>query len=60
MKEFTRRAFCNPVWAKPITDLAKEFEISDVALHNTCEKIPITTMIFAANSPTAKRSASNT
>ncbi|KAK0342034.1 hypothetical protein LTR94_023883 [Friedmanniomyces endolithicus] len=35
---FTREAFYDLVWTKPMTELAKEFSISDVALHKICRK----------------------
>lgn len=35
---FTREQFYELVWAKPMTHLAKEFAISDVALHKICKK----------------------
>lgn len=35
---FTRREFYDLVWSKPMTHLAKEFGISDVALHKICRK----------------------
>lgn len=35
---FTREQFYELVWSKPMTDLAKEFAISDVALHKVCRK----------------------
>jgi hypothetical protein len=31
---FTRQQFYDLVWSKPMTHLAKEFALSDVALHN--------------------------
>lgn len=33
---FTREQFYELVWSKPMTHLAKEFAISDVALHKIC------------------------
>lgn len=35
---FTRQQFYELVWSKPMTHLAKEFAISDVALHKICRK----------------------
>lgn len=35
---FTRKEFYELVWSKPMTHLAKEFAISDVALHKICRK----------------------
>ena len=35
---FTREEFHELVWSKPMTHLAKEFAISDVALHKICRK----------------------
>lgn len=35
---FTREEFYELVWSKPLTHLAKEFAISDVALHKICKK----------------------
>lgn len=35
---FTREQFHELVWSKPMTHLAKEFGISDVALHKICRK----------------------
>lgn len=35
---FTRREFHELVWSKPMTHLAKEFALSDVALHKICRK----------------------
>ena len=35
---FTREQFYELVWSKPMTHLAKEFAISDVALHKMCRK----------------------
>ncbi|MGX7873151.1 hypothetical protein ACVDG5_010455 [Mesorhizobium sp. ORM6] len=35
---FTRVEFYELVWSKPLTHLAKEFAISDVALHKICRK----------------------
>ena len=35
---FTRQEFYELVWSKPMTHLAKEFAISDVALHKICRK----------------------
>ncbi|WP_151972678.1 hypothetical protein [Erythrobacter sp. EC-HK427] len=35
---FTRREFYDLVWSKPMIHLAKEFGVSDVALHKICRK----------------------
>ena len=35
---FTREEFYDLVWSKPMTHLAKEFVLSDVALHKICKK----------------------
>lgn len=35
---FTRQEFYDLVWSKPMTHLAKEFALSDVALHKICKK----------------------
>lgn len=35
---FTREEFYDLVWSKPMTHLAKEFRLSDVALHKICKK----------------------
>lgn len=35
---FTREEFYQLVWLKPMTQLAKEFALSDVALHKICRK----------------------
>ena len=35
---FTREQFYELAWSKPMTHLAKEFAISDVALHKICKK----------------------
>lgn len=35
---FTREEFYDLVWSKPMTHLAREFAISDVALHKICRK----------------------
>jgi len=35
---FTRQEFYELVWSKPMTQLAKEFALSDVALHKICKK----------------------
>lgn len=37
-KTFTRREFYDLVWSKPMIHLAKEFGVSDVALHKICRK----------------------
>lgn len=38
MRTFTRAEFHELVWTKPMTTLAKEFALSDVALHKVCRK----------------------
>lgn len=35
---FTRQEFYDLVWSKPMTHLAKEFALSDVALHKVCKR----------------------
>lgn len=37
-KSFTREEFYDLVWSKPMTQLAKDFALSDVALHKICRK----------------------
>lgn len=37
-RQFTREEFYELVWSKPMTHLAKEFVLSDVALHKICRK----------------------
>lgn len=37
-RTFTRKEFYELVWSKPMTHLAKEFALSDVALHKICRK----------------------
>lgn len=37
-RTFTRQEFYDLVWSKPLTHLAKEFVLSDVALHKICKK----------------------
>lgn len=37
-QSFTREEFYDLVWSKPMTHLAKEFRLSDVALHKICKK----------------------
>ncbi len=37
-QRFTREEFYELVWSKPLTHLAKDFRLSDVALHNICRK----------------------
>lgn len=37
-QKFTRAEFYDLVWSKPLTHLAKEFGVSDVALHKLCRK----------------------
>ncbi|WIW88036.1 hypothetical protein K3M67_13900 [Sphingobium sp. V4] len=40
---FTRREFYDLVWSKPITHIAKDFSLSDVAIHKICRKHAIPT-----------------
>ncbi|WP_188641083.1 hypothetical protein [Blastomonas marina] len=42
-KAFTREEFHALVWSRPMTQLAKEFGLSDVALHKSCRKHAIPT-----------------
>jgi len=37
-RTFSREEFYDLVWSKPMTHLAKEFALSDVALHKVCKK----------------------
>lgn len=37
-QSFSRQEFYDLVWSKPMTQLAKEFFLSDVALHKICKK----------------------
>lgn len=37
-QRFTREEFYDLVWTKPLTHLAKDFRLSDVALHKICRK----------------------
>jgi hypothetical protein len=37
-RTLSRREFYELVWSKPMTHLAKEFALSDVALHKICRK----------------------
>ncbi len=37
-RRYTREEFYELVWSKPMTHLAKEFRLSDVALHKICRK----------------------
>lgn len=37
-RQFTRSEFYELVWSKPMTHLAKDFGLSDVALHKICRK----------------------
>lgn len=37
-RTFTREQFYELVWSKPLTHLAREFLLSDVALHKICKK----------------------
>lgn len=42
-RTFSRREFYDLVWSKPITRLAKEFSLSDVAVHKICRKHEVPT-----------------
>lgn len=42
-RRFTRKAFHELVWTRPMVQLAKEFAISDVALHKICRKHAVPT-----------------
>jgi hypothetical protein len=42
-KEYSRAEFHELVWSKPITRLAKEFGLSDVAVHKICRKNDVPT-----------------
>lgn len=42
-RRFTRLAFYDLVWTKPMVQLSKEFAISDVALHKICRKHAVPT-----------------
>jgi hypothetical protein len=42
-RRFTRKVFHDLVWTKPMVQLAKEFAISDVALHKICRKHAVPT-----------------
>ena len=42
-REYTRRRFYDLVWSKPITHVAKDFALSDVAIHKICRKHDIPT-----------------
>lgn len=37
-RRFTRQAFHDLVWSRPMTQLAREFALSDVSLHKICRK----------------------
>ena len=37
-RSFTREEFYELVWSRPMTQLAKEFALSDVAIHKICRK----------------------
>lgn len=43
MPEFTRDELYKLVWTKPVTQLAEEFGVSDVAIHKACRKRRIPT-----------------
>ena len=69
---FTREKFSEFVWFKPMTHLAKEFSLSDIALHKVCMEhdIPTSPLGWWAKAvagkvtrtplPAAKRGASGT
>jgi len=42
-RSFTRQEFYDLVWSKPITHLAKDFFLSDVAIHKICRKHQVPT-----------------
>lgn len=42
-RRYTRQAFHDLVWSHPMTQLGKEFALSDVALHKICRKHDIPT-----------------
>jgi hypothetical protein len=42
-RQFTRSEFHDLVWSRPMTHLAKDFALSDVALHKICRKHAIPT-----------------
>lgn len=42
-RAFTRQEFYDLVWSKPMTHLAKDFALSDVALHKVCRKHDVPT-----------------
>jgi len=42
-RRFTRQEFYDLVWSRPMTQLAKEFALSDVALHKICRKHDVPT-----------------
>lgn len=44
-QRFTRQEFYELVWSKPMTHLAKDFRLSDVALHKICRKHDIPSSI---------------
>jgi hypothetical protein len=54
---FTREQFYELIWSKPMTHLAKEFAISDVALHKICRKhgIPNPPLGWWANKAAGKK-----
>ena len=43
MRVFSREQFHDLVWSRPMTALAKEFGLSDVALHKICRKHDVPT-----------------
>ncbi|MGF7156475.1 hypothetical protein [Novosphingobium gossypii] len=42
-RTYSRREFYDLVWSKPITHIAKDFALSDVAIHKICRKHQIST-----------------
>lgn len=42
-RTYSRREFYDLVWSKPITHIAKDFALSDVAIHKICRKHEIPT-----------------
>ena len=37
-KQYSRKEFYDLVWSKPTTHVAKDFGLSDVAIHKICKK----------------------
>lgn len=42
-RTYSRQEFYDLVWSKPVTHLAKEFALSDVAIHKICRKHEVPT-----------------